>query len=88
MLGRAKSAERNSPPVRAGERLAERRRNRRRRAVVALGILVLILFGACIWGLQQNAVRISHVEISETDTTLSEYATSAMRALDMNAPFP
>ena len=73
MLGRTKSVERGS------DRLGERRRNRRRRTVIAFCILVLILLGTCIWGLQQNSVRISRVEISGADTSFSTYATTAMQ---------
>lgn len=60
------------------ERLARRRRTRRRRAFISFGVLILILFGAFIWGLQQSAVRISHTEILGADTSLSSYAESAM----------
>lgn len=55
MLGRA------SLEPRGSERLAERRRHRRRRVIFAFGVLLLLLFGAVVYGLQQNAVRISHV---------------------------
>ncbi|MDO8566638.1 MAG: hypothetical protein Q7R58_00605, partial [bacterium] len=79
MLGRASSVERNSPPARAGERLYERRRTRRRRVLAALGILVLILFGALIWGLQQSGMRISRVEILSADSSLVSYATNTMQ---------
>lgn len=72
MLGRTPSAEQGS------ERLAERRRTRRRRTVVAFCILILILLGAGVWGLGQNAVRISHIEVIGADTSLSAYATDAM----------
>ena len=73
MLGRTRSAERSS------ERLAERRRTRRRRTVVALCILILILLGTGVWGLGQNAVRVSRIEILGTDQSLASYATSAMQ---------
>ncbi|MBI2025219.1 hypothetical protein HYT04_00310 [Candidatus Kaiserbacteria bacterium] len=59
-------------------RLAERRRTRRRRAFVSLFILFMLLLAAAIYGLQQNAVRISHIEVSE-DVSLSAYATRAMQ---------
>ena len=61
------------------ERYAERRRTRRRRAFVSLFILFLLLFAAAIYGLQQNAVRISHVEVTNADVSLSAYATSTMQ---------
>lgn len=71
--------ERASSVRRASERLTERRRNRRRRAVIAFCILVLILLGTGVWGLGQNAVRISRIEILGTDQSLASYATSAMQ---------
>jgi len=46
-----------------GERLSARRRLRRRRAFFAFGILFLIVLGAIIYGLWQNSVRISRVQI-------------------------
>src|SRR3989344_2690077 len=73
MLARTPSTGRGS------ERLAERRRNRRRRGVFAFGVLLLLLFGAAIYGLQQNAVRISRVEILGTDPAFISYATNAMQ---------
>ena len=73
MLGRTPSVERGS------ERLAERRRTRRRRSLIALGVLILLFIAAVIYGLQQNAVRISQVEILGADVALTEYATSTMQ---------
>ncbi len=81
MLGRASSAGRGSVPplVRQGAGLAERRRTRRRRVLFAFGILILLLFGALIWGLQQDVARISQVEILGADLSLVSYATSTMQ---------
>ncbi|MDP2655655.1 MAG: hypothetical protein Q8P17_03970 [bacterium] len=73
MLERIQSVERGS------ERLAERRRTRRRRAFIALFVLFLLLLTASIYGLQQSAVRISQVEVISADTSLSAYATSTMQ---------
>ncbi len=73
MLGRAHSLERSN------ERLGERRRNRRRRGLIALFILLLLLLTAAIYGLQQNSVRISRVEILGADSSLASYATNAMQ---------
>lgn len=73
MLGRTSSVEQGNV------RLAERRRTRRRRTAVAFCILILILLGTGVWGLGQNAVRISHVEILSADQSLDSYATDAMR---------
>ncbi len=73
MLERASSAPQGS------ERLAARRRQRRRRALIASFILLLLLLSAAIYGLQQNAVRISHVEVSGSDGSLATLATNAMQ---------
>lgn len=73
MWGRTSSAERS------GERLAERRRSRRRRSLIALAVLILLCFGLAVYGLRQDAVRISHVEIFGADASLAHYATDAMQ---------
>ncbi|KKW43744.1 MAG: hypothetical protein UY97_C0008G0015 [Parcubacteria group bacterium GW2011_GWB1_57_6] len=84
MLGRASSAERSI------ERLAKRRRSRRRRVLFAFFVLCLVLLFATVYGLRQSAVRISHVEIfglsampahagqAGADASLSRYVTDAM----------
>ena len=79
MLGRTSSAEHGNSPTRAGDRLASRRRLRRRRIIYAFCILFLLLFGAAIYGLQQNSVRISLIQVFGADNSLSEYATQAMQ---------
>ena len=48
-------------------------------AVIALCILVLILLGTGVWGLWQNTVRISRVEILNADPSFISYATNAMQ---------
>lgn len=73
MLERVLSAPRGS------ERLAERRRVRRRRGLIAFCVLLVILFGALIWGLWQNSVRISRVDIYGADASFAAYAKEAMR---------
>lgn len=60
------------------ERLAERRRARRRLGAIAFGVLLFIMFGTLIWGLSQSSVRISRVEIFGADPSLAAYATNAM----------
>jgi len=80
MLARRPSVEpRKAADGRAVSRLSERRRTRRRRAFVALFVLLLLLLTATVYGLQQSAVRISHVEVFGADASLSAYATSAMQ---------
>lgn len=73
MLGRASSAERSS------ERLATRRRLRRRRIAFAFGFLGLLILGAIVYGLWQSSVRISRIQIFGADESLSSYATQAMQ---------
>lgn len=73
MLGRTSSVERGS------ERLAERRRTRRHRGLFVFLLLLLLLLSATIYGIRQSAVRISHVEVFGADSSLSSYATNAMR---------
>lgn len=73
MLERTLSVERSS------ERLAERRRTRRRLGAIAFGVLLCLLLGTLIWGLRQNSVRISRVEVYGAEASLATYATNAMR---------
>lgn len=80
MLGKESSVrQQGSPPARAGERLAERRRLRRRRGLIAFCILFCILMGALIWGLWQNSVRISRIEVYGADASFAAYAKNAMQ---------
>ncbi|MBU6491124.1 hypothetical protein KGQ25_03185 [Patescibacteria group bacterium] len=61
------------------ERLAIRRRRSRRRTFFALGILLLVLIGAFIYGLWQPGIRISRVEVFDADASLRTIAEDAMR---------
>ena len=80
MLGRASSAERSSSPrYGQGERLAERRRLRRRRMIFAFCFLALLVLGVIMYGLWQSSVRISRIQIFGADESLSSYAAQAMR---------
>lgn len=79
MLGRTPSAEPRKAYGHAVYGLAERRRTRRRRGLVAFLILLLLLLASAVWGLGQNAVRISHIEVIGADASLSAYATDAMK---------
>lgn len=72
MLERAPSA-----PY-ASERLAERRRTRRRRIFFALGFLFCFVVGTLIWGLWQDSVRISRVEVYG-DPSFAAYAEAEMQ---------
>ena len=60
-------------------RLAERRRLRRRLSLVVFAILIVLVIGAIIYGIRQNALRISHVEVFGADASFSTYATNAMQ---------
>lgn len=79
MLGRTSSVEPRKAYGHAAYGLAERRRTRRRRAFIAFFILLLLLLASAIYGLQQNVVRISRIEVLGADSSLSSYATSAMQ---------
>lgn len=72
MLARASSERKGSA------RLAARRRTRRRRIVLAFGVLLFAVCGALIYGLRQEAVRISHIEVFGTDVPVESAAASAL----------
>lgn len=61
------------------ERFVARRKSRRRRALLALSVLLFVALSALIWGLRQSAVRIAHVEIYGADKSLSEIVFEHMR---------
>ncbi len=63
------------------ERLAARRRLRRRRGWFALGVLSILLLGTGIYGLNQPAVRISRIEVfgSTNYSSISTIASQAMQ---------
>jgi len=73
MLGRASSAPQSS------ERLAARRRLRRRRILIALTVLFLLSCAGIVYELNQSAVRISHVTVYGADQSYADIATVAMR---------
>src|SRR3989344_1776407 len=73
MLGRTQSVERDRA------RLGERRRNRRRRILIASLILLLLLLTVIIYGLQQNAIRVSSINVNDSDSLLSAYAEDAIK---------
>lgn len=84
MLERASSTQRGSDrpayrDERGAGRLAERRRLRRRRGLIAFSILLLLLFGAAIWGFWQNSVRISSVIVYGADPSFADYAKTEMQ---------
>lgn len=81
MLERTRSAPRKAEGGHAVSRLAERRRLRRRRGIIAFLILVVLLIGGLLWGLWQSEVRISQVDIIGLDSepSLLSSATNAMQ---------
>ena len=82
MLGRASLEPRGSERLPAGRQgIAERRRHRRRRVALAFSVLLLLLFGAVVYGLQQSAVRIGHVNIIGGDTALAALALADMQGM-------
>ncbi len=60
-------------------RLAERRRQRRRRVLITFVVLAILALAGLLYGLNQSAVRISEVTIYGADQSLSDVATSAMQ---------
>lgn len=74
-------SERESLAARGSERLATRRRTRRRRALFMFGVLLLLLFGAVIYGLRQSAVRIGHVNIIGGDNALTALALADIQGM-------
>mgnify|MGYP001581519731 CR=1 FL=1 len=72
-------SERASSESRGSERLAERRKSRRRRGLIAFCFLVVVLCGALVWGLRQNSVRISRVAVYGTDASLASFANAEMQ---------
>jgi len=81
MSGRMSSAERGS------ERLSARRRKKRQRMLLMFAVIFVLLVSALIWGVRQNAVCISHVNVFGADTlsasgkqeSLATIATAAMQ---------
>lgn len=73
MSGNLSSAERGSA------RLAERRRLRRRRALITLAVLFILLVAGIIYELNQSAVRISHITVYGADQSYADIATAAMQ---------
>ena len=51
----------------------------RRRAFIAFVVVLIILCGAALYGVQQPAVRISHVEVFGTNAALATIAEASMR---------
>lgn len=72
-------SERPSSEVRSHERLAERRKTRRRRIRIASGVLFCIVLAAILHGLWQSPVRISRVVVYGADQSLAALATSTMQ---------
>lgn len=68
-----------SSTLRGSERLAARRRSRRRRAQVAFGVFSLLLCTGITYGLWQSAVRISDIQIVGAEQSFVEIARSAMQ---------
>lgn len=69
-----------APSVPLGpERLAARRRLRRRRVRIALSILFGLTAGMLLWGLNQSYVRISEITVYGADQSLADYVRRAMQ---------
>ena len=64
---------------RPGESLHARRQRIRRRVFIASLVLLAVVFGALVYGLQQSSVRVSQVVIYGADQSLADIATAAMQ---------
>ncbi|MHB8660690.1 MAG: cell division protein FtsQ/DivIB [Minisyncoccota bacterium] len=64
---------------RGSERLAVRRRSKRRRIMLAFSFLFLLCSGGIIYGLQQRAVRISDIQVFGADSSFADIARAAMQ---------
>ena len=62
----------------SNERLSERRRRRRRRGIAIFIILLLLLLAVAVYGIQQDSVRISHIETNSPDARITEIARQEM----------
>lgn len=79
MSGRVSSAPRGSERLPAGRQgLVARRRNRRRRASIALGVIFLLLCAGIVYGLRQPMVRISDIQVLDANQSFAEIARSAL----------
>jgi hypothetical protein len=73
MWGRPSSVSRGS------DRFVTRRRLRRRHALIALCILILLLTAGIVYELRQNAVRISHIQIFGADQSFETITSREMQ---------
>lgn len=73
MWGRPSLAERGN------DRFTARRRVRRRRLLIAYSFLSILIMGGALYGLRQDAVRISHIQIFGADQSLAEAVRAAMQ---------
>ncbi len=64
---------------RGNERLALRRRKRRRRGFLVFAVLLSVLLGAGVYGLSRPGVRISRIEIFGADPSLAAIASTTMQ---------
>ncbi len=80
MLERRSSAPHGSARLPAGRQgIAERRRTRRRRALIALSLLIFLLSAGIIYELWQNGTRISHIQIFGADKSFADIAHAAIQ---------
>jgi hypothetical protein len=72
-------SERLSSAPRGNERFVARRRSRRRRALIALCLVIVLLGAGIVYELAQSGVRINHVDISGADQSLAAIAFRQMQ---------
>lgn len=70
---------RQSLAPQGNKRFVARRRLRRRRALIALGIIFFLLCTGIVYELRQSAVRISHIQVFGTNQSLADIARRAMQ---------
>lgn len=61
------------------ERLAVRRRQKRKRTFVAIGVVLIILIVSVFVGVRQSAVRINHIDVYGGDASIAAIASSTMQ---------
>ena len=71
--------ERTSSAPHSNERLAARRRTNRRRALIALCVIILVLCAGIVYELRQSATRITTIEVFNADQSLASIVSNAMQ---------
>lgn len=62
----------------SAKRLSDRRRQGRRRAMIALAIVLALATGGALWALRETSLRITNVTVYGADDSFAQYAADAM----------